>query len=478
MIVYGAKSHSKLTLLLVLLCFFVFKSRAALTDEQQKYLQELSPIKICVDPDWMPFEKINNQGNYEGMLADYTQLISQHIDTPFVLYPTKVYSESRLALERGDCHLIVADAPTESTIEKFLITKPYFISTRAFAIHADAPFISDFTEIADRPTGVTVDSPAELKLKQLYPNANIVPVANVDIGLQKVSSGELYSFVSLIGTMTYSVQSQSLTDIKIGGALLDRVALAMLVNKQYPQLIEILNEAIDKITQQDRKIIFEKWIAVKFEQGFDWLFFWQVIGTIVIFASGIITTFVLSNRKLRQEIQRRKDAELIITKLAMTDQLTGLANRNKFFDKLTCALKLARRQKSHFALAMIDLDDFKLVNDQYGHPAGDALLRVIASRLEDSCRDVDTVARLGGDEFSIIMISPIDKASLAILAERILTIVAQPIDIGGVQVNIGLSIGFTIYPEDGDTDKILISKADQALYNAKGIGKNTYIIYD
>ena len=278
--------------------------------------------------------------------------------------------------------------------------------------------------------------------------------------------------------MTYSVQSQSLTDIKIGGALLDRVALAMLVNKQYPQLIEILNEAIDKITQQDRKIIFEKWIAVKFEQGFDWLFFWQVIGTIVIFASGIITTFVLSNRKLRQEIQRRKDAELIITKLAMTDQLTGLANRNKFFDKLTCALKLARRQKSHFALAMIDLDDFKLVNDQYGHPAGDALLRVIASRLEDSCRDVDTVARLGGDEFSIIMISPIDKASLAILAERILTIVAQPIDIGGVQVNIGLSIGFTIYPEDGDTDKILISKADQALYNAKGIGKNTYIIYD
>lgn len=471
------KSNSRLAVLLILFYFFVFDSWAEFTDDQKNYLKELSPIRMCVDPDWMPFEQINKQGNYEGMLADYAQLISKDIDTPFVLHPTTSYQASRLALERGDCHLIVADSVTEQTAKKFLITNPYFISTRAFATHASAPFVSDFSEIASRPTGVTIDSPAQVILRQLYPNSTIVPVANVDIGLQKLSSGEIYSFVTFIGAITYSIQSQSLTDIKIGGALPDRVALGMLVNKQYPALVEILNGSIDKITQQDRKKIFEKWLAVKFEKGFDWHFFWQAITGIVIVFAAIIVTVVVSNRRLRQEIQRRKEAEAIITKLAMTDQLTGLANRNKFFEKLNDAIKLARRQKTHIALAMIDLDDFKPVNDKYGHPAGDDLLTVIASRLASSCRDVDTVARLGGDEFSIIFISPIDKESLTILGDRILAEIAKPIAIGTEQVTVGISIGFALFHAHDDNDKSLISKADQALYIAKDKGKNTYVMY-
>jgi ABC-type amino acid transport substrate-binding protein len=185
------------------MCVVICNSvQARNTNAQEDYLSVLGEIRVCVDPNWMPFEYINTEGEYIGILADYIQLFSTHIDTSFTLYPTSSYNESLKALKKGSCHMIVADIATEKVKKDFLATDVYFISTRAFAVHKDAAFVDDFLKISHKPTGVVTDTPVENLLPQLYPGINIISVSDADEGLRRVSSGELNSLVNVIGVMS------------------------------------------------------------------------------------------------------------------------------------------------------------------------------------------------------------------------------------------------------------------------------------
>jgi diguanylate cyclase (GGDEF)-like protein/PAS domain S-box-containing protein len=178
------------------------------------------------------------------------------------------------------------------------------------------------------------------------------------------------------------------------------------------------------------------------------------------------------------DITNRVNAEEAIKDLAMTDSLTGLANRNRFHENLASGMTLAKRQGTKMALLMLDLDGFKGVNDTYGHPAGDELLRQVSALLSAARRDVDTVARLGGDEFSIILqdVSGVDVVKT--IAARLVEDLCRTFVIEGKEMHIGGSCGFAIYsPEEDDMD-MLIRKADIALYAIKAAGKNGYRMYE
>ena len=184
-----------------------------------------------------------------------------------------------------------------------------------------------------------------------------------------------------------------------------------------------------------------------------------------------------------QDITSRKQAEEEIQRLAMTDQLTGLANRNRFHQRFNDNLTLAHRENKLLALLLIDLDEFKSVNDNFGHIAGDELLKHVAEIFTSSSRKTDLVARLGGDEFAIILVHPEDKKSIETCAKRIIEKASSPLTINKHNVKIGASIGIALYPADIESDNnineedILIHKADVALYHAKKSGKNQLCFY-
>lgn len=177
-----------------------------------------------------------------------------------------------------------------------------------------------------------------------------------------------------------------------------------------------------------------------------------------------------------RDITDRKRAEERLTQLALYDQLTGLPNRTNFFDKLELLLSHARRNKSMLALLFIDLDGFKRVNDTLGHTMGDNLLKEVAQRLRANIRESDTVARMGGDEFTIILSNLQDIESAASMARKLIKAVNQPIDLDGNSCNVGASIGIAVYPDHAVNTKDLINAADDAMYQAKAIGKNNYEI--
>ena len=180
---------------------------------------------------------------------------------------------------------------------------------------------------------------------------------------------------------------------------------------------------------------------------------------------------------LLRDVTERKKWEEEIKHMAMSDPLTGLANRNRYNQRLQETVNQASRFNTHFALMQIDLDKFKPVNDTYGHPVGDALLQHVAKILLSSCRDVDTVARLGGDEFSIILNGINRPEDVTVSAERIIEKLSHPIMIEHHDIKIGASIGISYYPDDSEDTEELFGMADKALYSSKQEGRNTYQIY-
>ena len=191
-----------------------------------------------------------------------------------------------------------------------------------------------------------------------------------------------------------------------------------------------------------------------------------------------LNTIELSREKniigVIRDITERKQWESEIQKLAMTDPLTHLANRNQYNKKLTEAAAVSQRYKQPFALLLLDLDKFKPVNDQYGHQIGDALLEYVASTLSMCCRETDTVARLGGDEFAIILPSSSYPLDTETLAQRIISKISQAVMIERHSIQVGISIGGCIFPDLADNIEALQNQADTALYQAKKSGRNTY----
>lgn len=163
--------------------------------------------------------------------------------------------------------------------------------------------------------------------------------------------------------------------------------------------------------------------------------------------------------------------------LAFHDPLTNLPNRTLLMERLNQKLLSSERECCDLAVMFLDLDGFKIINDQYGHNIGDELLKNISSRLLVQVRKSDTVARVGGDEFIFILNKPQNKDDIIYVGNRIINAISEPIDIMGETFNIGISIGVAQYPTNGNTAVELIRNADIAMYNAKNLGRNTIQFY-
>ena len=180
---------------------------------------------------------------------------------------------------------------------------------------------------------------------------------------------------------------------------------------------------------------------------------------------------------LHEDVTAARLQEARIERLAHIDTVTGTANRHAFQEALDEAL-VAMRQGAGFGVHWLDLDRFKDVNDTFGHPVGDALLRLVAARIQGAVRSCDFVARLGGDEFAVIQRGVADADDAETLAARLIPTLSAPYEIDGHRVDIGASVGVVIAPRHGETAEDLIRHADIALYQAKALGRGRHVVFD
>jgi diguanylate cyclase (GGDEF)-like protein len=171
----------------------------------------------------------------------------------------------------------------------------------------------------------------------------------------------------------------------------------------------------------------------------------------------------------------RKQAEEKLKFLSLYDYLTKLPNRVLFYDRMKQEIAYAKRERKKFSVMFLDLDNFKEVNDKFGHDIGDQLLQGVAKRFSKVLRKTDTICRLGGDEFIILLprlVQP--KENTVDVVRKIFSSLGEPFSIGENQIYVNTSIGIALYPDDGEEGEILIKSADKAMYLAKKEGLNNY----
>lgn len=206
--------------------------------------------------------------------------------------------------------------------------------------------------------------------------------------------------------------------------------------------------------------------------------------------NGLVTHYV----GVINDITEARNYEEQLKHQANFDALTGLPNRNLLQDRIAQALAYARRQSRSVAIAWLDLDHFKLVNDSLGHSAGDALLKIVGERLRACVRSSDTVARLGGDEFVLVLPdqagwetssrvvqrvaeSVSSDPHITETVQRLLGVVSTPVVVEGQELHVTCSVGLSIFPQDGEDVEVLLKNADAAMYRAKDLGRNNFQFY-
>ncbi|MCW8929474.1 MAG: diguanylate cyclase [Gammaproteobacteria bacterium] len=439
-------------------------SEIELTDDELSYLKEKKQVKVCVDPDWMPFEKID-KGEHIGMTAEYIAILEQKIGIPIVLQPTTSWVESIEFAKARKCDIYSLAMETEERKNYMNFTKPYLSIPLVVAAKTDQYFIADFSTLKNKKLGVVRGYAFGEILREKHPEMTFVDVDSLHQGLEMVNHGELYGFIGTLVTIGYEFQRNFVGELKIIGKFDDKWELGIATRNDEPLLYSIFEKSIEDISEKQKQNILNQWLAIRYEKVVDYGRLWKwVVALAVILSFLLYRNFLLKKYNSKLEI------------ISVTDKLTQIYNRVKLDEILEQQEALYKRYKQMYSIMIVDIDFFKRVNDEYGHQAGDQVLIEFSMILREHIRKTDILGRWGGEEF--IIISPKTNLNDAFVLAEKLRILIQNYSfssVGSVTASFGLS--------ERNNDKYstldeMVSHADQALYTAKKEGRNRVVKYN
>ncbi len=443
-----------------------------LSEVEKKYLQKKKVITMCIDPDWMPFEKFDKNGKHIGMTAEYFDYFSKYLHIPIKVYPTKSWSESIEAAKARKCDIFSLAMSTKERRKYMNFTPAYLSIPLVLATKLDVPFINDFKAIKNKKIGIVKGYAFNEIIRRKYPNIQVVDVKNITEGLQKVANGELFGFIGTLASIGYTVQKDFTGELKIAGKFPEKWELGIGVRNDDPLLFGIFSKAVQSIPLRLKQNILNKYIAIVYEQGTDYKLLTQVLIFFALIA--LIATFYYRKlTRVNKELQRLKDA---LQEQADHDPLTNLYNRRYFHNVADNIFNLSKRNQNALSVLILDIDFFKKVNDTYGHNVGDTVIKTLAEIMQKSTRKSDVVARFGGEEFVILLPNTDINGAKNIGLKIAQAIEATPIQAKGEKpFHVTVSVGAaSVIPEDKSIDDT-INRADMALYEAKNSGRNRVV---
>lgn len=435
------------------------------TEKEKAYLNKKNTITMCIEPNSLPFEEVSPEGKFIGIIADFFNQISKNTGIKFELLARTSWSDSIQLVKNKRCDILPFATQTQERDKYLLFTKEYFKFSNVIATKNSELFIDSLNDLKAKKIGIIKDY-AEIELiKSRYKNIDIVEVKNNKEGLEKVKSGEIYAFINSFPSIAYSLRKHQIKNIKISGKTSIDIIARIAIRNDEVILQNILNKAINSISDEQREQILSKWMTILKEEKFDTTLFIQIVASIfILFVLIIIFIISKSNRKLNLV---NKELE----KLSQTDKLTSIYNRAKLDSIMEEELRRKKRYKKPLSVILIDIDHFKMINDTYGHLQGDCILKEFAKRISLNIRETDFLGRWGGEEFLLIL--PHTKAKEAeILANHLKEIiVTNSFD------DITVTSSFGVYEcKDTNTNKC-ISYADKALYEAKNSNRNCVRVF-
>ncbi len=308
-----------------------------LNEKEKIYLENKKTIKMCVDPNWMPFEKIENN-KHIGIAADYIKILESKIKIPITLVPTKTWSESLELGQKRVCDIFSLVRTTPQR-EKYLnFTTPYLSIPLVIAADINAPFINDFSQIKDKKLAIIKDYAIGEILRMKYPNIDFIDVEDIQEGLNLVQKGKVFGFIDTLVTLGYHIQNNYIGQLKISGRFDETWNLGVGTRNDEPILNDIFNKAINDISIIQKQEILNNWISVNYQNSLDYGFFYKILAVLIILTFILVLfyrQYLLKklnsqlNEKIAIEIQKNEEKNRILI------QQSRMASMGEMLENIT-----------------------------------------------------------------------------------------------------------------------------------------------
>ncbi|NVJ54631.1 MAG: ABC transporter substrate-binding protein [Campylobacteraceae bacterium] len=433
-----------------------------LTKEEKEYIKN-NQINLISNSNYPPFT-IETQGKLSGIEIDYWNLIRKKLNLNSAIEVINNNKEANKKIHEGKNSLKYAFGTVDYENVNSLHTISIDKIKLALTTLVDKPYTISIKELANKKIAVTKYATYYKDLKDKYPNINFVGTKNINESFQLLQNNEVYGIIGKLPTLSYNITKMTISNARISAIYNEKYEIKLHLNKSNEILLNIFNKAISTITDEERKLIRDKYNSIIYEpeKDYTWIY------TITLFLFIVIIVIAINNRKLNKEIKKRKIIEEELNIIANIDRLTNSYNRRKIETILELELNREKRYKRGLSLIFFDVDNFKLINDQLGHSIGDDVLEKISSLVNNTIRKTDSFGRWGGEEFIIVLpeTNKVQAKNIAyLLKEKIANFDFE------IDRNVTCSFGVSQF-EESDCADSLLTRADNAMYDVKRNGKN------
>lgn len=432
-------------------------------------------IVVANSSSWIPYSFLDHAGEPRGVLIELWQLFAQknNVEVEFKLVD---WADSIEMVRNGQAHVHGGLIATEERRETLHFFPKAILRIRTLVFFDEDVGVRDVASMSDMPMGVIAGSAEEDFMRKRFSNIPLKLFPNGESLIKSAIDGEISAFISDYPTgYYYLIMQHSLDRFETGPTLFTKpIKIATRLGDK-AKLDRIAASAVD-IPRAEILHALHKWLIPGPELP-RWVWPTVIAGVLALVLAGIgmhllavRRTLRIKTQELRLSLEQLSAANEELDRLARLDGLTQVPNRFAFLEMAPREMERAKRYERALSLVMIDLDHFKAINDQYGHQAGDAVLKQIADIVRTHLRPSDIFARLGGEEFAMLL-PETDSRLAAHMVERILdNVVITEVAHDDKRISVSFSAGIAEY-RASDTLDTLIANADAALFKSKGLGR-------
>lgn len=430
----------------------------AFTPQEKAYLERVGTLRVCVDPDWIPFEQINAQGQHEGIAADLLQLVAQRVGLKIEVYPVKTWDESLVASKSKRCQLMSFLNQTPARDQWLIFTQPIFYDQNIIITREEHPYIGEPRDLAEHTVVLPRGTMIEERIRRDFPNLKVITTDSEAEAISYVSERKADMTVRSLIVAAYAIKKQGFFNLKISGhipAYSNQLRIGVV--KDEPLLRDILDKGVKTVTAAEREAIANRHVPINVQNGVDYTLVWQIAGA----AAGVLVLVLAWMHRLNT-LNRE------LARLSVTDKSTGLFNRVKMNEVLESEFQRSLRFGHPFSVILLDIDGHHELNDGVVAEADRQVRLAVADVLKAHTRKTDVLGCVGGCEFMLVCTQTDQKGAIK-LAENLRQLLA-PMELLVAQQK-SVSFGLASY-QLSDQSRDIVARADVALREARRQGGN------
>ena len=454
-----------------------------LTAQERAFLESLGPVRFSVGSQgWPPFEFLASDGEFRGIASDYFKQLSSLLGLEFRPAEKLNRQEVLAAAGKRELDLLPVAIATPERNQHLRFTTPYARSPMVIITRDDMDNVTGLNQLQGSKVGVAGGYASDEILRRNHPELKPERYPGTRQGLMDVASGDLAAFVDNLAVATHIIKTEGLANLKIAGQTPYSFELSIGIRDDWPLLHSAIDKALLSMSPQQHREIYNRWIDLPIDRSFPWeqmmpalvggLVFILAMFAYTLRARALTRNIQLANAGLADAEKALREKNRLLQELSITDKLTGVYNRHHLDEVLNEEFERAARYNRPLSIVLFDLDNFKEVNDHFGHQTGDTVLKDFAALVTASIRQSDIFGRWGGEEFLLICPESTAQQSSAV-ADKVRRLMADHPFPGGFCQTVSAGVS-----ENGGFDNAdqLILAADRQLYSAKSSGRNRVLI--